>query len=283
MGLRRTHWVCGLLVALILVIAPAFAARAQIVEDFAGSVPGIPGKTWLDLMDQVFTDIKASTEPNVAATASGLADKVHSVAGADDSWMGCVDPIKIASLDAHPLRLGGQDRLVVAPTLADECAALLALFDDKGGLVDVINLKGDQHGGLGANFLTPLGPAGALVTATNWHDNSDQSYDATILVLVKADGFSSIDTLLAFGSRDCTNMFTEQAKVDAAPGTGPMPRLDAAVTRESHRFAADCKTKIGREVKTTFNGYWRWNPKKGAYEAHTRELDLLAKWNEKHF
>lgn len=283
MDCPRTLWACGLLVALILVAAPAVSAQDRIVQDFSEPVPGIPGKTWFDLMGQVFTGIEVSKEPDVAATASDIVNKEHSIAGADDSWVDCGEQIKIAYLDPYHLRLGGQDRLVVAPALADECAALLALFDDKGELIDVINLKGDQHGGLGVGFLTPLGPQGALVTANNSHDNSDQSYDATILVLIKPDGFSSIGTLLAFGSRDCRNQFTEEAKVDAVPGTGPMLRIDAAITRETSRFAADCKTKIGREVKATFNGSWRWNAEKNAYEAHTPALDSLSKWNAKRF
>ena len=287
MGVRKIQWVCCLFAALIVIVVPAFAARAQIVEDFTEPVPGIPGKTWLDLMGQVFTDIEASKEPHVAATASDLVDKVHSIAGADDSWIGCGDQIKIASLEVYPLRLAGQDRLVVAPSLADECAALVALFDDKGELVDVVNLKGDQHGGLEANFLTPLGPAspdgppGALITATDWHDNSSQSYDATMLVLVKPDGFSAIGELLAFGSHVCRRQFTEEAKFEVAPRTGPMRRIDATITRDTTRFATDCEAKIGRETVTTFNGYWRWSARKGAYEANTRELDLLDQWNRK--
>lgn len=276
-------WACGLLVALILVATPAVAAQDSIVQDFSEPVPGISGKTWLDLMGQVFVGLAVSKEPDVAATASDILDKEHSIAGADDSWIDCGDQIKIAYLDPYHLRLGDQERLVVAPSLADKCATLLALFDDKGELVDVINLKGDQHGGLGAGFLTPLGSEGALVEANNSHDNSSQSYDATILVLVKPNGFSSIGEVQAFGSRDCRNQFTEEAKIDAAPGTGPMLRIDAAITRETSHFAADCKTKIGREVKATFNGYWRWNAEQGAYEAHTPALDSLSKWNAKRF
>jgi hypothetical protein len=278
-----------LLAALLLVAVSALAARAELIREFDKSVRDIPGKTWLDLMSQVFSDIVVSHEAGLAATATGLVGEVRSIGGADDSRISCRDPIKIADLAFYPLRLAGQDRLIVAPSVADECVALLALFDEKGGLVDAVNLRGDQHTSLSADFVRPLGPAGpigppgALVTATNWHDNSDQSYDATMLMLVKPDGFSMIGGILAFGSHDCRSKFTEETKVDTASGTGPMLRIDAAVTRRAQRFAADCETKIGRERVTTFNGHWRWNPKNGAYEAHTHELDLLAKWNEKHF
>jgi hypothetical protein len=87
----------------------------------------------------------------------------------------------------------------------------------------------------------------------------------------------------AFGSPTCRGQFTEEAKIEPASGTGPMLRIDAAVKRRTQRFAADCETKRGPEAITTFSGYWRWNAKKGAYEAHTHQLDLLADWNQKHF
>ena len=254
MGFRGTLRIWRLLLVVALVAMPAVAARAQIVEDLSTPVPGVPGKSWLDLMGQVFTGLEASNEPNVAAKATGLVDKVHSVAGADDSWVSCRDQIKIASLEVYPLRLGGEQRLVAAPSFADKCATLVALFDDKGVLIDVINLSGDQHGGLGTNFLTPLGPAGALVTASTWHDNSSQSYDETILVLVKPDGFSSIGVVLTVGTHSCGRQFTEEAEVGTAPGTGPMRRIDAAITRETQHFGTDCETKIGRMVKMTFRG-----------------------------
>jgi hypothetical protein len=281
-----------LLAALAVWIAAALAgtpAKAELIKDFAASVRDIPGKTWLDLMSQVFSDIAAAPAPDTGATATDTADALHSIGGADDSWIGCRDRIEIAHLEFYPLRLLDQDRLIVAPSIADDCVALLALFDFNGNLIDAVNVKGDQHTSVSADFVRPLGragpigPPGALATATNWHDNSDQSYDSTMLLLVKPDGFSEIGGVLAFGNHDCRSQFTEQAKIDPALGTGPMLRIDAAVTRRTQRFAADCITKIGRETVTTFNGYWRWNAKKAAYEDHTRELDLLDKWNEKHF
>jgi hypothetical protein len=62
-----------------------------------------------------------------------------------------------------------------------------------------------------------------------------------------------------------------------------MARIEVAVKREARKLAADCQTQRGRTVTTTFNGSWRWNTKKNAYEPHTRELDLLGDWNQKHF
>jgi hypothetical protein len=288
---RSVRGVGHFLATLILVVASVFAAtsaRAELIRDFTAPVRDIPGKTWLDLLRQMFPDIAASAASGAVADLTDMA-AVHSIGSADDSWVSCRDHTDIANLEFYPLRLLDQDRLILTLSVADECAALIALFDGSGKLVDAVNVKGDQHTSLSPDFMRPLGragpmgPPGALVTATNWHDNSDQSYDATMLLLVKPNGFSDIGGVLAFGEHDCRSLFTEQAKIDPALGTGPMLRIDAAVMRRTQRFAADCETKIGPEAVTTFNGYWRWNAKKSAYEAHTRELDLLDKWNEKHF
>jgi len=183
-------------------------ANAEVIGDFTLPVRDIPGKTWLDLSRQVFPDIAASSAPNIAATATDMI-AVHSIGVADDSWTNCGDRIDLAGLAFYPLRLAGKDRLILTPSIADDCVPLLVLFDDKGTLVDVVNVKGDQHAGLSADFVRPLGgagsigPPGALVTVTNWHDNSDQSYDDTMLLLVKPDGFSVIGDVPAFGSHTC--------------------------------------------------------------------------------
>jgi hypothetical protein len=133
----------------------------------------------------------------------------------------------------------------------------------------------------------PLGANGAVVIAHNWHDNSAQSYDSDSLILVKSNGFSDIGGVFAFGERDCGegpgSQFVEEAIIRVVPDGMQMARIDAEVRRTIQKLAQDCSTKIGRGIRTIFDGYWRWNATKGTYEAHTRELDLLDQWNEKHF
>lgn len=268
--------------ALIFCLMPVAlaAAAAKDDTDFAGAVPGLAGKTWVDVLSQIFPDIAATDRGYASATE--VID-LRSIGPGDDSWVKCGDKIEFVDRDARPVRLSGRDFVIVTLTIEDECVGPIALFDASGTLVDAVNIRGDQHVSFAGDYVRPLGPDGALVIASLWHDNSSQSYDITSLVLARSDGFSSIGGLLAFGSRDCRSQFIEGAKIDPALGTGPMLRIDAAVTRRTQRLAADCETKIGPEAVTTFNGYWRWNAKQGAYEAHTRELDLLDKWNEKHF
>jgi hypothetical protein len=277
----------GFSVALIftLTLAPSAAAADEPsatdnpapTGELAKAVPDMTGKIWADLLTQLFPDITASDEPNIVATATEMND-VRSIGVADDSWNFCGETTALKDFDAQMVRLGDQRRWIVTVTMADECASLLALFDEAGKLVDAVNVRGDQHVSLEA--FRPLGPTGALGIAWNWHDNSDQSYDDPMLVLVKADGFSSIGNLPAFGSRSCRDQFTEEPIITIKPAT-PMARIDAQIKRRTQKFAADCETKIGRETLVTFDGYWRWNAEKNIYEPHTKELDLLSDWNRK--
>jgi hypothetical protein len=251
------------------------------IDDFTAAVPDMPGTTWLDLLRPLFPGIAEATTMSAAATATGMID-LRSIGAGDDSWAQCGDKIELRSLDARPIQLGDKRRLVVTVSFADDCTGLLALFDAAGKLIDAVNVKGDQHVSFGDDYVRPLGAAGALVIASNWHDNSNQSYDIATLVLAKPDGFTSIGDVLAFGSRSCRDRFTEETVIRTAPAA-PMARIDALVKRREQKFAADCDTKRGPETVRVFTGNWRWNAAKSAYEAHTAQLDALAKSNAKDF
>jgi hypothetical protein len=250
------------------------------VPDLTDAVEGMTGKTWRDLLVQLFPDIAAPpASSNAVATATEMND-LRSIGVADESWNRCPDTIDVGGFDAQQVRFGDQRRWIVTIAMPDECAVPIALFDEQGKLVDAVNVRGDVHASLEAFY--SLGPAGALGVAWNWHDNSDQSYDDPMLVFATPDGLSAIDNLPAFGSHSCRVQFTEDPVIRIKPGV-PMARIEGKIIRRTQKFAADCETKIGREIVVTFDGSWRWNAKKSAYEPHTRELDLLANWNKKQF
>jgi hypothetical protein len=269
--------------AVALALAPPLHAApvpGEDITDLSRPIAGTSDKTGVDLLRRLFPDIEESTDQRLLASATQMIE-LRSIGAGDDSWMGCGDHIDIEGLHAHPVQLGNLTRVILIPALDDQCAAPLALFDRDGKLIDAVNVKGDQHASFADDYLRPLGASGALVIAHNWHDNSSQSYDADSLILAKPDGFSAIGNIFAFGSRGCRGQFTEDTVIGTVPAK-PMARIEVAVTREARKFAEDCETQAGRKVTTTFNGSWRWNTRKGAYEPHTRELDLLADWNQKH-
>jgi hypothetical protein len=251
---------------------------------FTGTVPGVPGKTWLDLLSQIFPDI--AEEPRGYASASEVID-LRSIGAGDDSWVKC-DKINFFDRDARPVRLSGRDYVIVTVMIEDDCVGPIGLFDASGKLIDAVNIKGDQHVSFSGDYVRPLGPDGALVIGSLWHDNSEQSYDGTSLILALPSGLASIGGALALGSRACGaddksgELLLENTTVRVVPDGRRLARIELETRRSIQRLAGDCETKIGHEAKTSFDGYWRWNATADAYEAHTRELDLLEKWNEKH-
>jgi hypothetical protein len=250
------------------------------IDDFTEPVPAMSGKTWLDLLRQVFPDITPGD-----ASSGGNATKMvelRSIGSADESWMQCEERIQIRKLDARPVQLGGRRHLVITLDIRDDCGGPLALFDETGKLVDAVNLKGDQHISFSGEYVRPLGRSGALVIGSNWHDNSNQSYDLTMLVLARPDGFSSIGDIFAVGSRTCREATTEGTTVRVVKDGAPLARIDVEVRRSIQKLADNCETKRGRPIETTFRGSWRWKTATGAYQAHTAELAELAAWNEKH-
>jgi hypothetical protein len=252
------------------------------IDDFAASVPEMPGKTWLDLLRQVFPDIAEAVTSSTGATASAIIP-LRSIGAADEGWLQCDGGIKIRNLDARPVQLAGRRHLIVTVEIPNDCAGLLALFDETGRLVDAVNVKGDQHVSFSGEYARPLGTGGALVIASNWHDNSNQSYDLTMLTLARPEGLSSIDDVFALGSRTCREVVTEETTVRVVRDGAPLARIDVEVRRRIQKLAEDCETKLPHPAVALFRGSWRWNAKKAAYEARTDELARLAAWNEKHF
>jgi hypothetical protein len=243
----------------------------------------MPGKIWLDLLRQLFPDIAATSTFGTAATAAEMTP-LRSIGSADDDWVQCGDHIEFSKLDARPVQLAGRRHLIVTLTIPDDCAGPLALLDETGKLVDAVNVKGDQHVSFGADYVRKLGAGGALVIASNWHDNTSRSFDGTMLVLARPEGLSSIGDVQAIGSRDCEQRMSvgEQTAVRVTPDGAPFARIDVEVRRTVETLAEDCKTRRGRSMIATFGGSWRWNVAKRAYEPHTKELDELSRWNRKH-
>jgi hypothetical protein len=203
------------------------AAAPTPISDFTAAVPNMPGKTWLDLLRQLFPDVAVSSRFGLAAVATKVAP-LRSIGSADDDWVQCGDHIEFRTLDARPVRLADRWYRIVTLAVPDDCAAPLALFDDTGTLVDAVNIKGDQHVSFSGNYIRELGPSGALVIVSNWHDNTSRSYDRTMLILARTEGLSSIGDVLALGSRDCaqgTSMGEEttvRVTRGAAPSRGSM-------------------------------------------------------------
>jgi hypothetical protein len=122
------------------------------------------------------------------------------------------------------------------------------MFDDQGKLIQAVNLKGDQHVEVGFERAHPLGPSGVLIVATNWHDNSNQSYSSQTLILGRSDGFAVIGVVRTFGDRFCRLGTTETATLQTRRPSGPMTQIEVEVRRTVQRYAANCGPSSGRSA-----------------------------------
>jgi hypothetical protein len=104
-GVRRAA--AGLVSALAFLMLGSVASVAaspggpRPIDDLAASVPEMPGKTWLDLLRQLFPDITEAQTVSIGATASAIIS-LRSIGAADEGWLQCDGGIKIRSLDARP-------------------------------------------------------------------------------------------------------------------------------------------------------------------------------------
>jgi hypothetical protein len=129
----------GTLAFVLAVLAGAALSNAAPGDhDFTGQVPGVAGKTWIDLLSQIFPGIAVAL---MGYATAGEVIGLRSIGAGDDSWIKGGDAIKLLDRDARPIRLGGRDYTIVTVMVEDECVGPTALFDDKGKLDDHV----EQH------------------------------------------------------------------------------------------------------------------------------------------
>jgi hypothetical protein len=248
----------------------ALPAMADTVDDFTAAVPGIPGKTWMDLLKQLFPDITVGPK-NDAIVHGDIALRSIEEDGAftDD----CPDELKLRSLEVAQVRISGKSRLIVGvATDGDTCAAPLALFEGSGDgkLLDAANVKQDKNYSFARDLARSLGPDGQLVIVTNFHINAGEGYDTETLVLATAGKLSSIGSVFAKSETDCRRSISTEATISLAPDYGPFARITGYIKTGTRRVAADCQTPQGKEMITIDRIDWRWSAARQAYRKVAR-------------
>ena len=252
-----------LLLALAVALSAA-SARAERVEDFTASVPGLAGKSWLDLLRLIFPQLEAA--PERGALAHGEPDLRP--LGSDPFGGDCPDPLRLTAIEYRPVTIGGKSRLIVGvETEGDACAAAVALFEGAGDgrLLDAVDSRSDMHYSFAGDFVRRLGDGGQLVRVTSFHINAGEGFDLEALILASEAGLSSIGAVYAHSEAGCRKSIVEEASAAIAPDIGPMARITGYVKRSVQRLAADCQTSQGRAAVTIARIDWRWNAATRAY------------------
>jgi hypothetical protein len=257
----------GALVAIVLAAAPA-AHAGNSVTDFAEPVPGLGGKTWLDLLRQAAPDLKVDGASDDRHLTGTLDKPLRPLSPAGEKRE-TPAPVDIASLDATRLDIGGKARWIVLGQGNSFEATPLMLFEasGEGRLLDAVDVVGDMHTSMEENAPIALGGGAALAVVRNWHDNSEESYDALTLALVAGDRFSLIGETGGVGARTAAARDAEGVSFDVRPERGrALASIVTTVTHEEQRFAADGQTPLGRPVVQKSQRIFRWNAAKGRYE-----------------
>jgi hypothetical protein len=265
---RRPRRASPILLAAVVALSAASAAAIEI-DDFTTALPGGSGKTWAQVLQQVFPDFAPSPAPGKGATSGGVYDW-PSIGVANKSWVQCGDRLTITGMDVQRLRIAGRDRLLASFSFADDCAALLALFAADGELLEIVNVKADRNTFFPKDYLRPLGAGGWLVIVGNAHHNSNQGFLDLLLVLARADRLTALGDVGTLSERDCREHSQQNAVIRVLPGRGPLARIEAEVTTTTRRLAKDCETPLGKSAIRNLRTSWRWNSGKRAYVADRR-------------
>src|SRR5207248_6971605 len=256
--------------AIVALVLAALPAAADTVDDFTAAVPGIPGKSWVDLLRQLFPDITIGPK-NEAVVHGDISLRSIEEDGAFTDE--CPEALKLRSFEFSQTRISGTSRLIVGIAAdGDACVASLGLFEGSGDgkLLDAANVKQDKNYSFGRDFTRSLGPDGQLVVVTNFHTNAGEGYDTETLVLATVDKLSSIGSVTAKSEVDCRRSTSEEATISIAPDYGPFARITAYVKTSTRRVADDCQTAQGREMITIDRIEWRWSAARQGYRKLTR-------------
>lgn len=246
----------------------SLACASESVSDLNENVPGLAGRSWLDLLRQAMPDLKpGDPKSDQAATATQI--NPMRLMPPDNEPLNPSTPIEIARLATARVEIDGKPRWIVLGEQDSFEAAPLMLFeaDGDGRLLDAVNTVGDMHTDMDQDGPVALGAAGGVVGVRNWHDNSNESFNQLMLVLVAKDRFSLVTETGAYGSRSKDKQETEEASFAVRPDAGrAFARIDTLVKQQTQRLAGDFQTPIGKPVVQLFRTSYRWNAAKGKYE-----------------
>jgi hypothetical protein len=263
-----------LALAVALTAAPAAAMDIQ-VFDLDTKAPVMAGKTWAELLRQVFPDLRQETEKDgTIGYAVGEQNNLRPIH--KDTWNdACPEPSpKIDHIEYADVEISGHPRVIVGVTTeADACFGALALFDATGEakLLDVANIQQDMHYAYGPDFARRLGADGQLVVTGSFHLNSDGAFDDELLVLANADKFSLIGDIEADSEWDCEHhrRISEDPYVMITPDYGALDRITGYVKHAVQPVGEDCRAPAGNPKVTITRTDWRWDAARKAYRKVT--------------
>lgn len=252
------------------------------INDVHAPVPGLSGRTWLDLVRQAVPDAKPA-EASLPGLMGREGIALRRLQG-DEPNGDWGETIKITGLDGEAFEVGGRKRIVLALELYYAEVSPLLLFEGEGEgrMLDAVDVRTDLHTSYDKPMTQSLGKGGALIVSKGWHGNSNQSYRINSLILAEPEKFSFIGEVFVYGEADCRSQIIEKETIKLLPSQ-PLAEIQVSITHQVTKLRSDCSTMIGKPSTKVVRGSFMWDSARNTYTGRTQQLDALAKENEKRF
>lgn len=271
-------------VAILLLLFAVSAASAETAAPVEPDdpVPSAPGLTWVDLVREIVPDIEQEGRRFAGSTTIGLP---HVEAGY------VMLPPAEPSLDrgVRAVALGGTRHLLLIDLGESESDAaeyaVLALFDLSSSphLRDALSVGLDRWNFFLEPAVRSLG-AGRLITTASEHANSNQTYSASVLVLLRDGRFEPVDIISTFGDVSCSFERSQELAIATEPSETAFADIVATVTHQVIPTGADCGDgKPPETLSRTITVIYEWNEAQSKYAPDSDAFERLAAENEKRF
>jgi hypothetical protein len=284
--MSEVRCIAAAMAALVLAAAGRAAGDVPNVRD---PVAGHPGVTYRDLLRQAIPGL--AENPADKNVEGHLAELRH--LGGADLAADPPDPVTVDLVEDVRFKAGGRQLIAILADLgqADDSArgtAMLAVFDDspKPKLLDAADVALDMNTSFDRIAKLPLAAGDDALITYSEHFNSNQSYQARLLALVRGGKLQLVGVQNTFNDHICSYERTEVPTFAVRPDPGqPYGRIDVTVVERLKRTGATCgEEKPPRPYARTWRGGWRWNAAKRRYDDQGGgDLDRLDKLNEARF
>jgi hypothetical protein len=279
LDLARSHPSKTVPVEIVSVLGPA----PNPTEDV---VPGHPGVTYLDLLRQAIPDLAYNAaDKQIEGHLKSLRHIMGKDAGGDPP-----DPLIVDVVEVRHIRAGGRPRLVVLADLGQaedsaQSTTLMALYDDapRPKLLDAVDVGVDKETGFNDKpSQIALGPGDDALVTYSEHSNSNQSYQARLVIFVRNDRLRLIDDIFVLSDNACGYQ-REETPVFTTKPAAPYAALQVTVTERLKHLDEDCSGQaVPPPYVRTYHAAYRWDAAKGAFVSHG-DLARLDKLNRGRF
>jgi hypothetical protein len=247
--------------------------------------------TYVDLFRKILPDLK--NDSNVEARAiAHQSIPLRSLSGDGDA-VALESDITIGDFELRRISNEGNSLFVLRADLTAEDAnqstpyegeaSLIALFrlEPKLELLDAMDIKTDRFTGFwGKTPVLRLDSRNGAFVVYSTHWNAGESYNDISLLFVDRGRLRVITNQFLYNTQGCGVTFTETPLFQASPAAGrKYPNVVVSVKLQKDADPENCSRRTPGYIRY-YRAIYQWNDAKGEYQADTRQIDRLDKFNK---